>query len=104
MAEIITIADKWRLRRIDKLNLVLEEYRLPNETNANRGKVGTEYDWYPAGGVRGCGPFFANVGDALAWLLNRRMVEDPGEITSIGAAVAEMHRIAEDLRHVKVER
>lgn len=98
MAETIVICDRWRLRRLDKWNMILEEYRLPKETNANRGNVGTEMDWYAMSGAPGTGPFFGKVGDALVWLLDWRMRNDPGDIKTLDGAVKEMRRIADELK------
>lgn|GEM_PF-4256805 len=77
------ITDEYRVRSMDDKNLVVETQR--------KGK------WRQVNGD-GRGPYFCKLGDALAWLLEHRMIADPGEAASVEEAVAEMRRIADGLR------
>lgn len=102
MAEIVLITDRYRLRHMDEKNFILEEFRKPKPTNAKKEPSDTP-GWYAMSGNPGFGPFFSNVGSALVWLLDRKMVNDPGECANLEEAIAAMRGIADELRKVKVD-
>lgn len=79
----IQVNDTYRVKRMDEKNLVVETMR--------GGK------WRQVNGS-GRGPYFARHADALAWLLNHRMINDSGDLASVEDAVAEMRRIADELK------
>ena len=103
MKECILIADRYRLRRLDEKNMILEEFRMPTRAPLNGSQGKTEPDWYAMNGSAGNGPFFPTVGSALVWLLNHRMVNDPGEYSTLKDAIEHMERIASELREVRVD-
>lgn len=98
MAEVIQIADRWRLRKIDAKNYALEEFREPKETNLTKS---SEPKWREINGA-GYGPFFQHVGPALEWLLHHRMLNDPGECASVEDAVKRMQEIADEIKRIEV--
>lgn len=98
MAETILISNRYRLRRLDEKNLVLQEYRAPKGAQAKS----SDPRWVDMNGAGVGGPFFSTVGGALVWLLNHRMINDSGDIKSINTALERMQAIADDLRKVSV--
>lgn len=102
MAEVVRINERYRLRRMDEKNYILEEFRKPKSTNAKK-EPSNEPGWYAVSGNPGFGPFFSNIGGALVWLLDRRMITDPGECASLEDAIARMREIADELKGVSVD-
>ena len=98
----ILISDRWRLRYLDKFNYVLEEWRRPKVAEIKGETVDQSPKWYPINGA-GYGPFFPSIGAALVWLLNYRMLNDGDGTITLEEAIAEMRRIAEELKNVRVE-
>ena len=98
MARIILIADKWRLRKIDELNYVLEEFREPSESHLTRSN---EPKWMKIGGENAA-HYFQHVGPALEWLLHHRMLNDPGECANVEDAVKRMQEIADEIKRIEV--
>lgn len=99
MPETIAIGDRYRLRRLDKWNMILEEWREPKVAETVAGNaVCSGPRWYAMSGGSGTGPFFGKVGDALVWLLDWRMRNDPGETKTLAETVEAYRKIAYELK------
>ena len=92
----ITINNKYRLIKRDAMNYELYEWRKAFETAATKGKDIPE-TW------RQTGHFFSGLRSALIWLLQYRLINDPGECASIQEALEHMRVIADDLKNVTVK-
>lgn len=98
MAEIITVGDRYRIRRVDDRNLIVEEFRRPtkNSDDANSEK------WYAAAnGNPSHGPFFQSLGAALTWIFNRAVIDDPSERETLKDAIERIDGIAAELMRVE---
>ena len=101
----ILIADRWRLRYLDKWNYILEEWRWPKVSELNTGvQIEQISRWYAMSGNPGTGPFFGKLGDALEWLLHYRVRDEiPDDGETIKETVARMRSIADELKQVRLD-
>lgn len=81
MSEIINLTDELRIRRLDRMNVVVE--KLVN------GK------WRQASG-NGFGPFLTDEASACVWVLKHGLVDEGGE-TDLAEAVKRYEQVAKKL-------
>ena len=87
MSEIINLTDKLRIRRLDRMNVVIEKLVHDDEKDAG--------NWYQASG-HGRGPYCANEADACVWVLKHGLVDEGGE-TDLAEAVKRYEQAAKKL-------
>ena len=79
------------MRKYDRLNWELEEFREPAEDKGARVAKSREATWRPSG------HYFGSVGAGVSWLLEHELLEDGGEYDLAGA-IKRFEEIACDLR------
>ena len=81
---------RYRLRRYDSRNLVLEEYREPAPDSGARRSGDKSPKW------RSCDRYFQSLGHALRYAYDRELIADDGEY-DVEGAIARAEEIAERL-------
>lgn len=81
---------KYRLRRYDSRNLVLEEYRAPAPDSGGRKASDSAPKW------RSCNRYFQSLGPALRYAYDRELIADDGDY-DIEGAIARADEIARRL-------
>ena len=96
--EVYIVCDKWRVRRMDKWNFVVEEYR----ASTRKPKEGEADDrserWFELAG-HNCGPYFGKVESAIMYLYEWRMRNDISGTFTLAEYIEEMKRIANEMRN-----
>lgn len=81
---------RYRLRRYDSRNLVLEEFRAPSPDRGGRRAKDAEPKW------RSCNRYFQSLGPALKYAYDHELIADDGEY-DVEGAIARAEEIAERL-------
>lgn len=87
MSEIINLTDKLRIRRLDRMNVVVEKLIHDKKNDVD--------NWRQASG-NGFGPFCSNEADACVWVLKHGLVDEGGE-TDLREAVKRYEAAAKKL-------
>ena len=67
---------RYRLRRYDSRNWVLDEWRRPSPGPRTKGDAET---WHS------CGHYFQSIGSAMTWIAEHRLLDEDAEVDLAGA-------------------
>lgn len=86
--DVVNIDDQWRIVRVDRLNWEVQEHRAPNVTHKTKT---LDARWM------GTGNFFPSVPMACEWLLQHRMISEPGGVETLESHTRRMRGVAEGM-------
>jgi hypothetical protein len=87
VSEIIQLTDKLRIRRLDRMNVVVEKLVHDKKNDVD--------NWRQASG-NGFGPFLQSEADACVWVLKHGLVDEGGE-TDLREAIKRYEAAAKKL-------